>query len=193
MAVLVMWGCALCHSVACADDDADLLLLSEINQSVNHRIVFVPDAVNWGEADHWTTPEELRMRGAGDCEDYAIAKFFALRDAGVPTERLRLAYTKVLIGGAGDTWRSHMVLVYLPSATAEGDEKILDNLIDGIRPLSRRPDLRVLISFDTSGVWSGLKRGPPVRDARQIAPWARVLQRMSGGHLATAESPQRSR
>jgi hypothetical protein len=86
------------------------------------------------------------------------------------------------MGGTGDTWRSHMVVAYLPAAAAPGDELILDNLLDEIRPLSRRPDLRVLISFDADGVWTGLERGPPARPARQIAPWARVLQRMTLPH-----------
>ncbi|MEP7296058.1 MAG: transglutaminase-like cysteine peptidase [Burkholderiales bacterium] len=152
--------------------------LIEINQTLNHRIVFAEDALNGGRADHWATPGELLSRGAGDCEDYAIAKYFALLSAGLPAAQLRIAHVMVLMGGTGDVWRSHMVLAYLPSATIPGGELILDNLLDDIRPLAERPDLRVLISFDTVGVWAALDRGEPPREARRIVRWARVLDRM---------------
>jgi predicted transglutaminase-like cysteine proteinase len=156
--------------------------LAAVNETLNHRIVFADDALNWGRADHWATPDELLSRGAGDCEDYAIAKYFALRAAGLPAQQLRLAYTRVLLGGTGDVWRPHMVVAFLPPDAPAGDELILDNLLDEIRPLARRPDLRVLISFDADGVWPGLERGPPVRPARQIVPWAQLLQRMARSH-----------
>ena len=177
-----MCGCSLCLPVAAQAGFEAPLPLVAVNETLNHRIVFADDARNGARADQWATPDELMARGAGDCEDYAIAKYFALLAAGVPRPNLRLAYTRVLMGGTGDTWRSHMVVAYLPAAAAPGDELILDNLLDEIRPLSRRPDLRVLISFDADGVWTGLERGPPARPARQIAPWAQVLQRMTLPH-----------
>jgi predicted transglutaminase-like cysteine proteinase len=175
-------GCTLCHpALAHAGSDAPPALVA-VNETLNHRIVFAEDALNWGRADHWATPDELMSRGAGDCEDHAVAKYFALRAAGVPAQRLRLAYARVLLGGTGDVWRPHMVVAYLPAAAVRGDELILDNLLDEIRPLSRRPDLHVLISFDTDSVWTGLERGPPVRPAQQITPWAQLLQRMALRH-----------
>lgn len=152
-------------------------LLREINHALNHGAVFAEDTLNWGSVDHWATPGELRSHGAGDCEDFAIAKYFALRAAGFATERLRLVYARVLRGGTGDLWQPHLVLAYLPAA--DGDIQILDNLLDEIHPLSRRPDLRVMLSFNTDGLWAGLERGPPARPVRQLVPWASVLQRMA--------------
>ncbi len=48
------------------------------------------DLANYGEVDVWASPLMALTRGAGDCEDYAIAKMAALKAAGVPSEDLRL-------------------------------------------------------------------------------------------------------
>ena len=179
VAALALCACQLCHAGAVGETAPAPAALAEINIALNHRIVFADDATNWGRADYWATPEELHARGAGDCEDLAIAKYFALRAVGLPAKQLRLVYAQLLRGGVGDLWGPHMVLAYLPEDAVAGDELILDNVLDEIRPLSRRPDLRILISFDTDGVWLALERGPPAREARQIAPWVSVLQRMT--------------
>jgi predicted transglutaminase-like cysteine proteinase len=171
--------CGLCHLVAATEEDDHSLALESVNIAVNHRIVFADDLDNWGQLDYWATPDELYERGSGDCEDYAIAKYFALLAAGLPAKQLRLIYVQVLAGGSGDIWRPHVAVAYLP---AVGEDRILDTLLDEIRPLSRRPDLRVLISFDTDGIWRGLERGEPARDARRIKPWAQVLARMAASH-----------
>lgn len=184
IAAWALCGCAFCQPGGVqAEVEIEVpAALSAVNQALNHRIVFADDASNWGRADHWATPDELAARGAGDCEDYAIAKYFALLADGMPPQRLRLAYARVLLGGTGDVWRPHMVVAYLPSALTPGDELILDNLLDEIRPLARRPDLQVLISFDHHGVWLALERGPAARPAQQIAPWAQLLRRMARPH-----------
>lgn len=175
----VAWACWLGQPAAARDAAAEPLLLT-VNQALNHQAVPATDTLIWGRIDHWATPDEWRSRAAGDCEDFAIAKYFALRDAGVAVARLRLVYVQVLRGGTGDLWQPHLVLAYLPPDG--GDVQILDNLLDDIRPLSRRPDLRVVMSFNTEGLWPGLERGPPARPARQLAPWAGVLQRMAAAH-----------
>jgi predicted transglutaminase-like cysteine proteinase len=130
--------------------------------------------------DYWATPQETYARGAGDCEDFAIAKYFALLDAGLPAKQLRLAYAELHIGGADGPTRRHIVVAYLPQRGATGSERILDNVIDEIRPLTRRPDLHVLISFDTESVWRALDRGVPARSAREIRRWSDLLSRMAG-------------
>lgn len=60
-----------------------------VNNMMNEKR-YISDADNWGKSDYWATPVEFMERG-GDCEDYAIAKYTALRALGVPEERLRLA------------------------------------------------------------------------------------------------------
>jgi predicted transglutaminase-like cysteine proteinase len=70
--------------------------LGEINRAVNLAIRSVGDAQQYGSADWWAGPIELFQRKAGDCEDYAIAKYVALRRAGVPLENVRLVFVRDL-------------------------------------------------------------------------------------------------
>jgi len=62
--------------------------LAEINRYIN-RIHYRADQKNWGELDYWAAPGEFFARG-GDCEDYAIAKYYSLKLLGFPTDRMRI-------------------------------------------------------------------------------------------------------
>jgi len=64
--------------------------LGEINRAINLAIHPMSDLAQYGKDDVWTTPLVTFTRGAGDCEDYAIAKYAALRLAGIPPEDLRV-------------------------------------------------------------------------------------------------------
>jgi predicted transglutaminase-like cysteine proteinase len=64
--------------------------LSEINRAVNFSIRPVDDWVQYGVADFWSTPLATLSAGAGDCEDYAIVKYVALREAGIAPDDLRI-------------------------------------------------------------------------------------------------------
>jgi predicted transglutaminase-like cysteine proteinase len=76
------------------------------------------DPEAWGVEDYWATPREFMGR-SGDCEDYAIAKFYALINLGVPKEQMRIAAVKDGIRGLG-----HAVLVVF----MDDDAYVLDNL-----------------------------------------------------------------
>jgi predicted transglutaminase-like cysteine proteinase len=60
------------------------------NRSVNRAIRYVSDPTQNGVADHWSAPLETFATGRGDCEDYAIAKYVVLREAGFPLDNLRI-------------------------------------------------------------------------------------------------------
>lgn len=64
-------------------------MADRVNDLVNEKR-YIVDSKNWGQSDYWATPVEFLQRG-GDCEDFAIMKYAALRSLGVPEERLRLA------------------------------------------------------------------------------------------------------
>jgi predicted transglutaminase-like cysteine proteinase len=64
--------------------------LGEINRAVNLAIRPVSDLAQYGQIDVWASPLATLARGAGDCEDYAIAKFVALRRAGLDADHLRI-------------------------------------------------------------------------------------------------------
>lgn len=63
-------------------------MAAAVNDMMNEKR-YVLDSNNYGQTDYWATPVEFMKRG-GDCEDYAIAKYTALRALGVPENRLRL-------------------------------------------------------------------------------------------------------
>ena len=72
----------------------------------------------WGVEDIWNTPREFIER-SGDCEDYAIAKYYALRDLGVPANLMRIAAVMDTIRNLGHA----VLIVYM-----DGDAYVLDNL-----------------------------------------------------------------
>lgn len=148
-------------------------LLQRVNETTNRRFVQVEEVAN-----RWSTPGELRSSGRGDCEDFAIAKYFALLDAGIPVERLRIGYALVQLGG-GNLWRPHMVLAYLSDEGQEPEPLILDSLISEIRPASRRPDLRLLFTFGLDGLWAGVDGQRLGAAEDKLDAWRGVLERMT--------------
>jgi predicted transglutaminase-like cysteine proteinase len=68
--------------------------LEEANRAVNAAIRYVSDYAQHGEADRWSAPLATFATAKGDCEDYAIAKYVALREAGYPREQLRLVLVR---------------------------------------------------------------------------------------------------
>jgi len=91
-------------------------MAGRVNKMMNAKR-YITDKSNWGKTDYWATPVEFLQRG-GDCEDYAIAKYTALRMLGVPEERLRIAIVQDKIKNI-----PHAVLVVY---TDEGS-LVLDN------------------------------------------------------------------
>jgi predicted transglutaminase-like cysteine proteinase len=147
--------------------------LRALNTFFNRRIVFREDQQVWGQVDYWASPLESLNRGEGDCEDYAIAKYFSLIAVGVPVQKLRLVYVRALLGGPSGSVQAHMVLAYYPSPDV--DPLILDNLISEVRPASRRPDLTPVFSFNGEGLWQGVgtqSAGDPVA---RLSRWREVL------------------
>jgi predicted transglutaminase-like cysteine proteinase len=148
----------------------DRTRLGAINQFFNRRILFRDDIEAWGQIDYWASPLEAMQKGEGDCEDYAIAKYFSLLALGTPMQRLRLVYVRAQIGGDS---QAHMVLAYYAQPDAE--PLILDNLVTSVRPASRRPDLTPVFSFNSEGLWQGVG-GPAAGDAQtRLSRWREVL------------------
>jgi predicted transglutaminase-like cysteine proteinase len=149
-----------------------------VNQFFNQQMQFADDMVVWGQADYWATPMESLGRGAGDCEDFAIAKYFTLLQTGVQPEKLRLIYVRAKTGGAdGAPTQAHMVLAYYAQPDAE--PLIMDNLIPDIRPASRRPDLVPVFSFNSAGVFAGIGGGEAaaVGGTGRLSRWEDLLRR----------------
>ena len=68
--------------------------LGEINRAVNLSIKPVSDLAQYGVSDFWSAPLATLSAAAGDCEDYAIVKYVALREIGVDPDDLRLVIVR---------------------------------------------------------------------------------------------------
>lgn len=151
--------------------------LVQINRFFNRNIRYGEDIDVWGDKDYWATPLESMLKGRGDCEDYAIAKYITLKLLGVPTEKLRLIYVRAKMGGAhSNISQAHMVLGYYetPNATP----KILDNLIDDILPATQRTDLTPVFSFNDAGVWAANSTASASNPSERLSKWRDLLSKL---------------
>lgn len=69
--------------------------LAFANRRINASVRYQTDEAQWHRLDVWSAPLDVNGKGSfdtglGDCEDYAIAKYVALRAAGVAAEDLQL-------------------------------------------------------------------------------------------------------
>lgn len=152
--------------------------LSVTVERVNRTINAIParsDFDNWSQTDYWATPSELLQRGAGDCEDFAIAKYYLLRAHGVRPDELRLMIARVYDAPRRRIER-HLVLVLQTAGAAE--PMVLDNLRDDIIGLRERQDLVPVAGFDTEHYWSYANgRWRRDRDAGALPDWRSLTQR----------------
>jgi predicted transglutaminase-like cysteine proteinase len=163
---ILAWETLFKDSAHLAEQDK----LDNVNRFFNRQIRFADDSHVWQQIDYWATPIESLIKGAGDCEDYAIAKYFSLRRLGIPSEKLRITYVKALRLN-----QAHMVLTYYPSPTAE--PLVLDNLIDPIHPASRRQDLLPVDAFNAEGLyWPG--SCSKKSDSKKLSRWQDLLKKM---------------
>lgn len=167
------WQAMMADARSASEEDQ----LRQVNAFFNRRIQFEDDNKLWGKPDYWATPLETIGKGAGDCEDFAIAKYFTLKELGVPTDRMRLTYVKARFGGPeSKLTQAHMVVSYY--ATPDADPLVLDNLITDIRVASRRPDLIPLFSFNSEGLWVGAAESSSGSPTARLSRWRDVLMRI---------------
>jgi predicted transglutaminase-like cysteine proteinase len=65
-----------------------------INRAVDLAISPASDEAQWGVSDHWSAPFETLQSSRGDCEDYAILKYLALRAAGISEDDVKIVILK---------------------------------------------------------------------------------------------------
>lgn len=91
--------------------------LRYVNSYFN-KFPFMDDDSNWG-GPYWATPREFLTKGGGDCEDYSIAKYYALKALGVPP-----ADMFITVVGYPEKKGMHAILVVI-----DGENfYVLDNL-----------------------------------------------------------------
>ena len=111
--------------------------LSRVNRFVN-AFRYRADRSNWGASDYWAAPGEFFSVG-GDCEDFAIAKYFSLKALGFPVERMRIVVLNDLVRRL-----PHAVLAVDVGPYA----LVLDSLDDEIRLWSELPHYRPIYTIN---------------------------------------------
>lgn len=105
------------------------LPLAERVAAVNdlfNRVPYVLAETNWNDAAYWETPYEFLTRG-GQCQDYAIAKYLALRESGVPEDLLRFVVVHDNAVGL-----DHAITV----VNLDGQPEALDNQMPVVTPVA---------------------------------------------------------
>ena len=134
--------------------------LGEINRAINLAIRPMSDLAQYGEIDVWSSPLVTFAHGAGDCEDYAIAKFVALRLAGVDPGDLRIVIMRDTIHG-----EDHAVA----AARLDGRWLTLDNrrmaMVEDAQVRNYRPtfviDQTGIMQYDDATLLAGLPGTDP--------------------------------
>jgi predicted transglutaminase-like cysteine proteinase len=117
--------------------------LADVNVRVNAAVRYVSDDVQHGVPDRWSTPLATFAAGRGDCEDYAIAKYVALREAGMPAADLRIVLVRDSV-----LRQDHAIL----AARDHGRWLILDNLRSGLLDDGELKRYLPLFALDHEGV-----------------------------------------
>jgi predicted transglutaminase-like cysteine proteinase len=133
--------------------------LETINHWVNAHIAFAADRSRRGTADQWASARETLRRGAGDCEDYAIAKMKLLEAAGIARSDLYLVIARDLVRRA-----DHAIL----AVRLGGQLMILDSSTDQILDSKQVTDYRPIFSFGAQGSWVHGYTEQPVRLASAL-------------------------
>lgn len=146
--------------------------LHAVNQFFNDKLRYTEDIDAWHDVDYWATPIESLRKGEADCEDYAIAKYFTLRQLGISEDKLRITYVKALRYN-----RAHMVLTWY--LTPEAIPLVLDSLTNTISPATQRMDLLPVYSFNNTGLWlPGNQNNKRVGDSKRLSRWQQVFIKM---------------
>jgi predicted transglutaminase-like cysteine proteinase len=122
---------------------ADRAKIDRINRAINAAVAYTSDQDQHGVPDLWTAPLATLSSGRGDCEDYAIAKYVALREAGVSVDDLRILLVHDRIA------REHHAVV---GVRQNGRWLILDNRHDVLLERKDAWHFTPLFALDQQGV-----------------------------------------
>lgn len=117
--------------------------LAEVNRAVNFSIKPLSDLAQHGVDEFWSAPLETLSAEAGDCEDYALLKYFALHEAGIALDDMR-----ILLGYHFRRMTNHAVL----AVHLDQEWLILDNLTLTMVNRSAARHYRALFAVGHRGV-----------------------------------------
>lgn len=121
-------------------NEDEFVQVRHINAYFN-RLRYKSDAYNWETVEYWATFKEFMGKGTGDCEDFALAKYYSLRKLGIPVSKLKLLTGKYV--GKG-----HMLLAYYKDGN---DPYVLDKNNRYLVQLSKTKRFKAETYFNESG------------------------------------------
>ena len=116
--------------------------IEAVNGYMNRKR-YVVDPVNWGLSDYWASPLQFMTRN-GDCEDYAIAKYFSLRWLGLPASAMRIVVLHDM-----NLRVAHAILVVYDDDRA----LVLDNQVRGVVEAAAIRHYRPIYSINEHHWW----------------------------------------
>lgn len=162
------WQSLIAQSMHLSDAEK----LKAVNAFFNEQIRYGEDLDLWGQIDYWASPLETLELGAGDCEDFALAKYFTLRLLGIPEHNLRLVYTTL-----ASAKQAHMVLGFWADDGAA--PLLLDNLHAQTLPITERLDLQMQFAFDPTHLYRFEQSSLQVAGNTELLPhWQVLMTRM---------------
>lgn len=161
---------ALVQMMNDARDLDEMGKMEKVNDFFN-QTPYASDKATWGVSDYWATRLEFIGKDRADCEDYVIAKYFTLKELGVPTSKLFMTYAKSIRYKT-----AHLVLTYYE--TPKSVPLVLDNYNFKILPATVRDDLVPIYSFSGDELFKAKQAqiGKMVPAAtRQTRPWDELV------------------
>lgn len=149
-------------------DSSDIKKLNVINRFFN-KVRYTSDKELYGKSDYWATPWQFLGKDKGDCEDYVISKYFALRYLNIDAKKLFFTYVR-----STEFKAPHMVLTYFK--TPRSEPLILDNNNLKIFPASKRKDLTPIYNFNGEILHKNNRKRTKIKSAN--TKWDRLLYNM---------------
>lgn len=123
-------------------DASEMQKIDAVNDYVN-SFRYIEDKNNWRKSDYWATPAEFYARG-GDCEDFAIAKYAALKALGFSTDKMRLAIVQDQVKNI-----PHAILIVYTQKGAV----LLDNQIKDVKLTQAVSHYKPIYSINKQAWW----------------------------------------
>lgn len=149
--------------------------LQAVNSYIN-SVNSIDDNPHDAMIDRWSTRGEFLSKGGGDCEDYAITKYYTLKDMGIEDKNLCLIVVKEVYSGY-----DHMVLGYWSDTNSS--PLILDNLSFKVLPFTKRVDLTPSYCMNEQGYFKVNKKGKRTKAKILFKAYESMLQRNKNEHL----------
>lgn len=126
----------------------DLKMQNRLRQIITvnkwfNRLPYKHDQFAYGQLDYWADTRQLLIN-RGDCEDYALSKYYTLRQLGFTPEEL-----KIMVVYDQSTYTNHAVLMVYTN----GSRYMMDINSDDTDPSPMESRYRSIYGFNEKTAW----------------------------------------